>query len=120
MAQGHGVRSKGLSGLKDSGGELSRMVIDYIRQETLDPLKGLGRWIAFGVVGAVALAIGLVVLAVAFLRVLQTETGGVFAGNFSWAPYLICAVVVVLVAFIAVKAVTRGQERERPVSKEQA
>lgn len=120
VAQGHGVRSKGLSGLKDSGGELSRMVIDYIRQETLDPLKGLGRWIAFGVVGAVALAIGLVVLAVAFLRVLQTETGGVFAGNFSWAPYLICAVVVVLVAFIAVKAVTRGQERERPVSKEQA
>ncbi len=116
MAQGRGVRSKGLSGLKDSGTELWTMVVDYVRQETLDPLKGLGRWVAFGVVGAVALGIGVVVLSVALLRVLQTETAGVFAGNFSWVPYLLVALVVVLVAYIAITAVTRGQERQRPAA----
>lgn len=87
------------------------MVIDYVKQETLDPLKGLGRFVLFGVAGSVALAIGLVILSVAFLRVLQTETGSTFSGNWSWAPYLICTVVVVAVAAVAVKAVSRGLGR---------
>ena len=59
--------------------------------------------------GSVALAIGLVILAVAFLRLLQGETGTTFSGNLSWVPYLICSVAVVLVAAIAVRAVSRGQ-----------
>jgi hypothetical protein len=63
----------------------------------------------FGVAGSVALAIGLVILAVAFLRLLQGETGSTFTGNWSWAPYLICTVAVVIVAAVAVKAVSRGQ-----------
>jgi len=63
------------------------------------------------VVGSVALAIGLVILAVAFLRFLQGETGSTFTGNWSWAPYLICTVAVLLVAAVAVLAVTRGQQR---------
>ena len=41
-----------------------QLVIDYVKQETLDPLKGLGRFILFGVAGSVALPLGLVVLAV--------------------------------------------------------
>ena len=51
-----------------------------------DPLKGLGRFMVFGVAGSVALAIGLVILSVAFLRLLQGETGSTFTGNWSWAP----------------------------------
>ena len=63
----------------------------------------------FGVAGSVALAIGLVILSVAFLRLLQGETGSTFTGDWSWAPYLICTVAVVGVAALAVRAVTRGQ-----------
>jgi hypothetical protein len=85
-----------------------RLVVDYIKQETLDPLKGLGRYVLFGVVGAVALAIGLVILAVALLRLLQGETDGTFDGNWSWAPYLICTVVVLAAAAAAIFAVVRG------------
>ncbi len=88
-----------------------QLVIDYIKQETLTPLRGLGRYILFGVAGSVALAIGLVILAVAFLRFLQGETGSTFTGNWSWAPYLICTVAVVGVAALAVVAVSRGQSR---------
>ena len=59
-------------------------------------------------VGSVALAIGLVILSVAFLRLLQGETGTTFTGDWSWVPYLICTVAVVLVAAVAVLAVSRG------------
>ena len=88
-----------------------QLVIDYVKQETLTPLRGLGRFVLFGVVGSVALAIGLIVLAVAFLRVLQGETNGAFDGNWSWVPYLICTVAVAGVAALAVLAVSRGQSR---------
>ena len=103
MARGRSGKGKGLGGLRTTGSETLQLVIDYVKQETLDPLKGLGRFIVFGVAGSVALAIGLVILSVAFLRVLQGETGTTFAGNLSWVPYLICAVVVVLVAALAVR-----------------
>jgi Putative Actinobacterial Holin-X, holin superfamily III len=89
-----------------------QLVIAYLKQETLTPLRGLGRFVLFGVVGSVALAIGLVILAVAFLRVLQGETGTTFTGNWSWAPYLICTVAVLMVAAVAVLAITRGQQRD--------
>ena len=111
MARGRSGAGKGLGGLRTTGSETLQLVIDYVKQETLDPLKGLGRFIAFGVAGSVALAIGLVILSVAFLRFLQSETGTTFAGNWSWVPYLICTVAVVLVAALAVKAVSRGQGR---------
>ncbi len=112
MARGRSGTGKGLGGLRTSGGEAVQLVIAYLKQETLTPLRGLGRFVLFGVAGSVALAIGLVILAVAFLRVLQGETGTTFTGNWSWAPYLICTVAVLLVAAIAVLAVTRGQQRD--------
>ncbi len=97
-----------------------QLVIDYVKQETLTPLRGLGRYILFGVVGSVALAIGLVILAVAFLRLLQGETGSTFAGNWSWVPYLICTVAVVAVAAVAVLAVSRGQNRSSSTPEKEA
>ena len=81
MARGRSGAGKGLGGLRDSGGEAVQLVIAYVKQETLTPLKGLGRFILFGVAGSVAFAIGLVILAVAFLRFLQGETGS----TFTWA-----------------------------------
>jgi hypothetical protein len=111
---------RGLSGLKGESQEVVKLVVDYIKQETLDPVKGLGRYVVFGVAGSVALSIGLAILAVGFLRLLQTETGTTFAGNLSWIPYVICLVLVVLIAFIAVKAVGRGQTPNTESDKEQA
>lgn len=101
-------RRGGVGELRATGGEAARLVVDYVKQETLDPLKGLGRYVLFGVAGSVAVAIGVVILAVALLRLLQGETEGAFAGNLSWVPYLICTAVLVGVAAAAVAAVVRG------------
>ena len=82
--------------------ELLDLVRAYAKQETIEPLKGIGRWLAFGLAGSLLLGTGLLLLAVGALRALQTETGDTFDGNWSWAPYLIvlaaCAVVIALVA----------------------
>jgi hypothetical protein len=120
VAPGRKDGKRGLGGLRDESQEVVTLVIDYIKQETLDPVKGLGRYVVFGVPGSIALSVGLVILAVGFLRLLQGETGTTFTGNLSWIPYVICAVVVVLIAFVAVKAVSRGQTPNRPSDKEQA
>ena len=120
MAPGRKDGKRGISGLRDESQEIVKLVVDYIKQETLDPVKGLGRYVMFGVAGSVALSIGLAILAVGVLRLLQGETGSTFTGNLSWIPYVICAVLGVLIAALAVKAVGRGQTPPTKSDKEQA
>jgi hypothetical protein len=81
----------GAKGLQEVLTELWELARDYAKQETIDPLKGLGRFLGFGVLGAVALGIGVSLLVLAGLRALQTETGSTFTGNWSWAPYPLVA-----------------------------
>jgi hypothetical protein len=120
VAQGRNDGKRGFNGLRDEAQETVQLIVAYVKQETLEPVKGLGRYILFGVVGSVALSIGLAVLAVGLLRLLQGETGSTFTGNLSWIPYVICAVVVVLVAFVAVRSISRGQTPGTTTDKEQA
>ena len=88
-------------------GELYDLVRAYAKQETLEPIKGLGRYAAFGVVGSVLVGIGVVLLAVGVLRVLQTETGDTFDGGWSWVPYVLTLLACALVAGAAGWAATR-------------
>ena len=69
--------------------ELYDLVRAYLKQETVEPMKGLARVALWGVAGALLLGLGLVELAIGGLRALQTETNGTFDGRWSWAPYLI-------------------------------
>lgn len=73
--------------------ELWGLTKDYARQETVEPLKGVGRYLGYGAAGALLLGIGVILLMLAGLRALQTETGDALDGNLSWLPYLIVLVV---------------------------
>lgn len=84
--------------------ETARLVWRYVLQESVDPLKGLAKRAALAVAGVLLLAIGLVVLAIALLRVLQGDTGTLFAGSLTFVPYLLVAVAA-LVAIGAAAAV---------------
>lgn len=89
--------------------ELRDMVLAYFRQETLVPLKSLGRYMAFGIGGALLLGTGVLLLAVGELRLLQVETGSTFQGDWSWAPYGI--VVVTLLAGASITWAARGARK---------
>ena len=77
--------------------ELWELIREYVKQETLEPLKGLARYIGFGVAGAFLVGLGLVELTVGLLRALQTQTGTHFRGNWSWAPYALTLVATLIV-----------------------
>ena len=42
--------------------ELKELVVSYVKQETLVPLRQLGRYVGFGVAGALLLGLGVVLL----------------------------------------------------------
>lgn len=100
-------------GVRQSGGDALQLVIDYVKQETLAPLKGLGRFLLFGIAGSIALGAGLVVLLIALLRGLQETTGTTFAGNWTWAPYLIVAFGALLFMGLAAWRITKGPAARR-------
>lgn len=79
--------------------ELWALTRDYARQETIDPIKGVGRYLGFGLGGALVGGIGMLLLMLALLRALQTQTGTALTGSWSWAPYFI--VVAVAAVFVA-------------------
>jgi len=94
--------------------EVVDLVKGYAKQETIEPIKGAGRWLAMGVGGAVCIGIGGVLLVLALLRVLQEETNDLFAGNWSWVPYVITLVVMAILVVIAVSRINKtGLDEER-------
>lgn len=81
------------------------LVKAYARQETVGHLKGIGRWVGFGLGGAVCMSIGVVLLVVGLLRLLQDVGDDVFYGFWSIVPYLIVLVVCGLVVALALSRV---------------
>lgn len=110
---GIGKSSTSREGVRQSGTEALQLVVDYVKQETLTPLKGLGRYLLFGIVGSLALCVGLILLLVALLRALQSETGTTFSGNLSWLPYVIVCAAAVLVMGLAAWRITKGPAAKR-------
>jgi len=98
----------GRGGALSAGGDFFQLVLDYAKQETLGPLKSLGRFVAYGVAGSMAITLGAVLLLLAVLRALQTETGSTFTGNLSWLPYLITVAGALAVMVLAAWRIKKG------------
>lgn len=87
---------------QDVAKELQQLVVDYGKQETVDPIKNLGQYLGAGIAGSVLIGTGIAFTLLAVLRMLQwigTEeneagqtTGGTFNGDLSWMPYFIVAI----------------------------
>lgn len=86
-------------------GELWTLTKDYARQETLDPLKGVGRYLAYGLAGAVLCSLGVVLLLLSLLRGLQDHT--TITGNLSWIQYVVVLVVGVALAVLAASRIKK-------------
>ena len=92
--------------------ELWQLVLGYLKQETVEPLKGLAAFVIFGMIGAASMAIGFVVLGVGLLRLFQIETGSHLTGNWSWAPYALTFCAVIGVAGLAASRISVARRKK--------
>ena len=102
------------AGLPGEAQDVLQLVIGYAKQETIDPIRNLGRFVGFGLGGALLGSLGAVLLLLGGLRLLQTETSA-FEGD-GWrscVPYFVVLVVSGAIAGGAMKARERGQRKER-------
>jgi hypothetical protein len=103
----------GNHGLRHAGDDAFQLTVDYLKQETIEPLRGLGRFLYMGIAGSFFLAGGILLILVGVLRLLQTETGTALTGDWSWVPYAVVIVLGLLVIAVAVWRITAGPGRER-------
>ncbi len=108
--------ASGVGAVKDA----ARLTVDYVKQETVDPLKSLGRQIAFGAAGALTMGLGLVLLMLGALRGIQTlfgaydATGRPMSERNTWIPYVL-GVVVGIVVLGLIGLAFRATSRARSV-----
>ncbi|MEZ5343220.1 MAG: hypothetical protein R2706_17805 [Acidimicrobiales bacterium] len=69
----------------DGARDLQKMLVDYAKQETVEPLKTLGGYLVWGIAGAIMMFLGLFFFGIGTLRLLQTEAS--LDGN-SWMSLL--------------------------------
>ena len=105
--------SNGSHGLRHAGDDAFQLTVDYLKQETIQPLRGLGRYLYMGIAGSFFLAFGILVILIGVLRLLQTETGTALKGDWSWVPYAVVIVLGLMVIGVAVWRITAGPGRQR-------
>jgi hypothetical protein len=94
--------------------ELISLIITYVKQETVDPLRSLGRYVVFGFAGALLFAIGGGLLALAAIRAVQSATSTHLRGELSWVPYASGLIVASVGAAWALSRIgKRGAQRRR-------
>lgn len=97
--------------------ELKDLVVAYAKQETVDPLVTLRRYLAFGVSGAMAIGVGVCFGLLALLRGLEeidlfNEPGTVDGGTWSFVPYLVTFVVGSVIAGLFLHKLYRFAQKQ--------
>ncbi len=97
--------------------EIKVLFLRYLKEETIDPLKDLGRFVIFGALGSILVGFGAVMILFGTLRFLQDQFR-VLDGSLSWLPYVIVAVLAMIIsAFTLWRIVSGGAKRRLKVSK---
>jgi len=92
--------------------EIRDIAIRYIKDETLQPVKDMGRFAAFGALGSLFVGFGTVLILLAVLRFLQ-EQFPVLDGSLSWIPYLVVAIIAAAVIGLTIWRIASGTSKRR-------
>ena len=88
--------------------DLIQLIKKYVRQQTLDPLRSIGRTLIYGTLGAAMLGVGSVLLALGVMRLLQS---GEAIGGRQWSffPYFGAAALLLILSILAVRFIRRSK-----------
>ena len=91
--------------------ELQRLLVDYAKQETIEPLKALGHYLGLGIAGAVVMFLGVFFVGLATLRLLQSLDP--FQGG-SWMsslPYVVAIMVLAIAIGLIYLSLSRARRK---------
>lgn len=92
--------------------ELWEMLVSYAKQETVEPLKGLARYVAFGMAAALVGSVAIILLTLSGLRALQTQTDERLTGSLTFVPYAAALVLLAILILIAKSRIKpKGKKR---------
>lgn len=87
------------------------MLVTYAKQETVDPLKTLGGYLAWGLVGSIFMFLGIMFFALGTLRFFQTQFDDFDGGGIgSTVPYLAAIGVLVVLIGLLILSFTRAKK----------
>jgi hypothetical protein len=92
--------------------EIRDLAVKYVKEETVQPLKDLGRFVAFGTIGSLFVGFGTTLLLLGALRFLQ-EQFKVLDGSLSWIPYLVVVCLAAAVIALTMWRVVSGTAKRR-------
>lgn len=99
----------------DEAKDLQTMLVNYAKQETVEPLKTLARYLSAGLGGAVLTFMGVMFVGLGVLRVLQSQTGDTFdgLGFLSLVPYMGSILVMTLLVLVLARAMSKATKAVR-------
>ena len=98
----------------DHVNELKELVVGYAKQETVDPLKAVGRYLGFGVGGSIAISLGVVMFLMSLLRAMQSW--GPMSGDrgaWSLVPYAVTIVAAIVIIALAALRISKAPKKGR-------
>ncbi len=94
--------------------EMQQMLMGYAKQETLEPLKQLGRYLGLGIAGSLLMFMGVFFAGLGTLRLLQSLDTFGGASWMSTLPYLVS--IVVLLAAIGLISMSLSRAKKKVLS----
>lgn len=95
----------------DKASDLVETVRSYAVQETVGPLKGAARWLAYGTAASVCLGLGTLLVALGVLRLSQDAGGAALDGSWSFVHYVVAAVVLGAAVKVSISRISKNSLR---------
>ena len=92
--------------------DIKDLALRYIKEETIKPVKELGRYMLFGAIGSIFVGTGTALLLFGLLRFLQSQFR-VLNGTLSWIPYLVVAAASAIVLALTAWRISSGVAKRR-------
>jgi hypothetical protein len=92
--------------------ELAGLVIAYVTQQTIVPIRSIGRYLIYGLAGALMMSVGGGLLGLTVVRLIQAETGRHLTGSWTWASYAGGVLVTGIGAGLAFSRISKGSVRK--------
>ena len=92
--------------------EIRDLTIKYVKEETVQPVKDMGRFVQYGVIGSLLVGFGYALLLLAALRYLQWQFP-TLNGNLSWIPYLVVVILALVIILVTAWRIVSGPAKRR-------